>query len=213
MFRSLRPFIQAPTSLRAALSTTPIWHGTTIVSVRKGDSVCVVGDGQITMGSMVVKPNARKVRRLGADSEVIAGFAGATADCLTLFERLEKQIEQHPKQLLRACVSLAKDWRTDRALRRLDAMLLVCDKDISLTLTGNGDVLETPDGIIGIGSGSAYAIAAARALLPIAHFDAKTIATRSLEIAADLCVYTNGTAVTEVIDNAAKESDQEDPSE
>lgn len=175
------------------------WHGTTIISVRKGEQVCVVGDGQITMGSMIVKQSAKKVRRLGPDNGVIAGFAGATADALTLFERLELQLEQHPGQLLRACVSLAKDWRMDRALRRLDAMLLVCDRHVSLTLTGAGDVLEPPDGIIGIGSGSAYAIAAARALMPIPELDAQHIATRSLEIAGELCVYTSNTQTVEVI--------------
>ncbi len=200
-------------TLRRAFSSSTAnspWHGTTILSVRKGDQVCVVGDGQITMGSMIVKPNAKKVRRLGPDNGVIAGFAGATADALTLLERLELRIEQHPGQLLRACVSLAKDWRLDRALRKLDAMLLVCDEQVSLTVTGTGDVLEPPDGIIGIGSGSAYAIAAARALLPIDDFDAKDIATRSLEIAGELCVYTSNTQTVEVIDSDKASSTSED---
>lgn len=183
-----------------ALSVESKWRGTTILSVRKNDSVAVVGDGQISMGNMVVKPNAKKVRRLGPEDMVIAGFAGATADALTLFERLESKIDEHPDQLLRACVSLAKEWRMDKYLRRLDAVLLVCDRNISLQVTGTGDVLEpSADGIIGIGSGSAFAIAAARALVPIPNMSAEEIAQKSLEIAADLCVYTNRNLIVETI--------------
>ncbi|HIM46851.1 MAG TPA: ATP-dependent protease subunit HslV, partial [Alphaproteobacteria bacterium] len=145
-------------------STDPaVWHGTTILSVRKGDTVVVAGDGQVTLGQTVIKSNARKVRRLG-DGSIIAGFAGATADAFTLFERLEGKLEQHPGQLMRACVELAKDWRTDRYLRRLEAMMAVADADVSLVLTGTGDVLEPEDGLIAIGSGGNYALAAARAL-------------------------------------------------
>eukprot|EP00184_Porphyridium_aerugineum_P001426 CAMPEP_0184700222 /NCGR_PEP_ID=MMETSP0313-20130426/10593_1 /TAXON_ID=2792 /ORGANISM="Porphyridium aerugineum, Strain SAG 1380-2" /LENGTH=269 /DNA_ID=CAMNT_0027159769 /DNA_START=75 /DNA_END=884 /DNA_ORIENTATION=+ len=175
------------------------WHGTTILSVRKGNSVSVVGDGQVSMGSVIVKANARKVRRIGANSDVIAGFAGTTSDAMTLLERLETKIEEHPGQLLRACVNLAKDWRMDKYLRRLDALMLVSDKDLSLTLTGNGDVLETADGIVGIGSGGTFAIAAARALLPIEGYDSETIALRSMEIASDLCCYTNRNFTVETI--------------
>ncbi|MCG8546841.1 MAG: ATP-dependent protease subunit HslV, partial [Alphaproteobacteria bacterium] len=140
------------------------WHGTTILSVRKDDRVVIAGDGQVSFGQTVIKANAKKVRPLG-DGKVIAGFAGATADAFTLFERLEAKLEQHPGQLTRACVELAKDWRTDRYLRRLEAMMAVADSSVSLTLTGNGDVLEPEDGLIGIGSGGSYALAAARALL------------------------------------------------
>lgn len=196
---AMRTVPQFAQEIRSSLTTQSPWRGTTILSVRKDKCVSVVGDGQITMGSMVVKPNARKVRRLGAEDKVIAGFAGATADALTLFERLETKIDEHPDQLLRACVSLAKDWRMDKYLRRLDAMLLVCDADISLYLTGTGDVLEPPDGIIGIGSGSSYAIAAARALMPLEQFSAESIATTSMQIAADMCVYTNNSFITESI--------------
>mmetsp|Transcript_10786 Transcript_10786/g.19502 ORF Transcript_10786/g.19502 Transcript_10786/m.19502 type:complete len:245 (-) Transcript_10786:1273-2007(-) len=176
------------------------WHGTTILSVRKGDRVCVVGDGQVSMGSVIVKPSAKKVRRIGPGGDVIAGFAGATSDAMTLLERLEMKIEEHPGQLLRACVSLAKDWRMDKYLRRLEALLVVSNKDISLTLTGNGDVLDSEDGIVGIGSGGNYAIAAARALMPIDGLDADEIAKRSMHIAAGLCCYTNTNFIVESID-------------
>lgn len=175
---------------------------TTVLAVRKDNSVAVIGDGQVTLGTTVVKPNARKVRRLGSDKKVIAGFAGATADALTLIDRLEAKLDEHPEhpdQLLRACVNLAKDWRMDKYLRRLDATLLVCDESISLYVTGNGDVLESPDGIIGIGSGSSYAIAAARALLPIESIPAEEIAQKALSIAADLDIYTNRGFITETI--------------
>jgi ATP-dependent HslUV protease subunit HslV len=167
-----------------------LWHGTTILSVRKGGTVVVAGDGQVSMGQTVVKSNARKVRRLGGGS-VIAGFAGATADAITLFERLEAKLEQYSGQLTRACVELAKDWRTDRYLRRLEAMMAVADKEVSLILSGTGDVLEPEDDIIGIGSGGGYALAAARALIEIEGLDAETVARRAMVIAAQICVYTN----------------------
>jgi ATP-dependent HslUV protease subunit HslV len=166
------------------------WHGTTILAVRKAGTVVIAGDGQVSMGQTVVKSNARKVRRLG-DGSVIAGFAGATADAITLFERLEGKLEQYSGQLTRSCVELAKDWRTDRYLRRLEAMMAVADKHVSLILSGTGDVLEPEDGIIGIGSGGGYALAAARALIGIDGLDAEQIARRALEIAAGICVYTN----------------------
>ncbi|MDE1149114.1 MAG: ATP-dependent protease subunit HslV [Azospirillaceae bacterium] len=166
------------------------WHGTTILSIRKNGQVVVAGDGQVSVGSTVMKSNARKVRPLAGGS-VMAGFAGATADAMTLFERLEAKLEQYPGQLTRAAVELAKDWRTDRYLRRLEAMMAVADKHASLILTGNGDVLEPEDGIIGIGSGGAYALAAARALIDLPDMDAEAIARKALGIAADICVYTN----------------------
>ncbi len=166
------------------------WRGTTILSVRKGNDVIIVGDGQVSMGHTVLKNNARKVRRLGRDENIIAGFAGSTADAFTLFERLEAKLEAHPGQLTRACVELAKDWRTDKYLRKLEALMAVCDKDTSLILTGNGDVVEPQDGIIGIGSGGNYALAAARALYD-QDLNVEDIAKRSLQIAADICVYTN----------------------
>ncbi len=165
------------------------WHGTTILSVRKDGKVVVAGDGQVSMGQTVIKASARKLRRLG-DGTVIAGFAGATADALTLFERLEAKLEQHPGQLSRACVELAKDWRTDRYLRRLEAMMAVADHKVSLILSGTGDVLEPDDGLIGLGSGGGYALAAARALID-QPLDAEAIARRALAIAAGICVYTN----------------------
>jgi ATP-dependent HslUV protease subunit HslV len=171
------------------------WRSTTILSLRKGNQVVVAGDGQVTMGNTVMKASARKVRRLGKDN-VIAGFAGATADAFALFERLESKLEQHPGNLARACVELAKDWRTDRYLRRLEAMMAVADAKTSLILSGTGDVVEPDDGIIGIGSGGPYALAAARAL---SSFDlsAEDIARRAMAIAADICVYTNDNLVVE----------------
>ena len=174
----------------------PNWHGTTILSVRKNGAVVVAGDGQVTFGQTVIKSNAKKVRRLGK-GDVIAGFAGATADAFTLFERLEAKLEQHPGQLTRACVELAKDWRTDRYLRRLEAMMAVADRTVSLVLTGTGDVLEPEDGLIGIGSGGGYALSAARALMAVDALDAETIARRAMKIAAEICVYTNETIVVE----------------
>jgi ATP-dependent HslUV protease, peptidase subunit HslV len=171
-------------------STQPeSWHGTTILCVRKDGRVVIAGDGQVSMGQTIVKSNARKLRRLG-NGTVIAGFAGATADALTLFERLEAKLEQHPGQLSRACVELAKDWRTDRYLRRLEAMMAVADQKVSLILSGTGDVLEPEDGLIGIGSGGGYALAAARALID-ESLDAEAIARKAMAIAAGICVYTN----------------------
>ena len=176
-------------------------HGTTILSVRKGNQVVVVGDGQVSLGSTVIKANARKVRRI-ANGKVVVGFAGSTADAFTLVERLEGKLERHPGQLTRACVELAKDWRTDRYLRRLEAMLAVVDPEVSLIVTGNGDVLEPEDGLIGIGSGGNYALAAARALMTVDELDAEEIAARSMKIAADICVYTNNAFVTEKVEIA-----------
>lgn len=178
------------------MADTPTWHGTTILSVRKGGTVVIAGDGQVSLGDTVIKANARKVRPLG-DGSVIAGFAGATADAFTLFERLEAKLEQYPGQLTRACVEMAKDWRTDRYLRRLEAMMAVADKDVSLVLTGNGDVLEPEDGIIAIGSGGNYALSAARALADRDDMDAEAIARKAMGIAADICVYTNGNVIIE----------------
>ena len=180
-----------PTSSGMTRPNDPIlWHGTTILSLRRGGEVVVAGDGQVSMGQSIVKSNARKVRRLAGGS-VIAGFAGATADAITLFERLEAKLEQYSGQLTRACVELAKDWRTDRYLRRLEAMMAVADKEVSLILSGTGDVLEPEDDIIGIGSGGGYALAAARALMQVDGLDAETIARRAMAIAAGICVYTN----------------------
>ncbi|MEO5868130.1 MAG: ATP-dependent protease subunit HslV [Sphingomonas sp.] len=177
-----------------------VWHGTTILSVRKGGRVVIAGDGQVTQGQTVMKPNARKVRRLG-DGSVIAGFAGATADAFTLFERLERKLEQHHGQLLRAAVELAKDWRTDKFLRNLEAMLIVADKEVTLIVTGNGDVLEPEAGIAAIGSGGNYALAAARALTDYEP-DAETICRKAMTIAAEVCVYTNDRLTVEALDAA-----------
>jgi ATP-dependent HslUV protease subunit HslV len=174
------------------------WYGTTILAVRKNGKVVVAGDGQVTLGNQIVKSNARKVRRL-SDGKVIGGFAGATADAFTLFERLEAKLEKHPGQLMRACVELAKDWRTDRYLRRLEAMMAVADKDVSLILSGTGDVLEPEDGLIGIGSGGAFALAAARALADRPDMDAEAIARKAMKIAADICIYTNNELVVETL--------------
>lgn len=176
------------------------WHATTILSVRKGGQVVIAGDGQVSMDKIVVKGNARKVRRLHNGS-VIAGFAGATADAFALFERLEGKLDQHPGNLTRACVELAKDWRTDQYFRRLEAMMAVADAKTSLILSGTGDVLEPEDGLIGIGSGGPYALAAARALLPF-DLAAEDIARRALMIAADICVYTNANIVVESLSTA-----------
>ncbi len=175
------------------------WHGTTILSVRKGNQVVVAGDGQVTLDRTVVKGNARKVRRLG-EGNILVGFAGSTADAFTLLERLEAKLERHPGQLARACVELAKDWRTDRYLRRLEAMMAVADAEISLLLTGVGDVLEPEDGLIGIGSGGNFALAAARALLDIEGLDAEQVARKAMAIAADICVYTNHSLTLEKIE-------------
>jgi ATP-dependent HslUV protease subunit HslV len=169
---------------------------TTVVAIRKDKDVVVAGDGQVSLGQTVMKANARKVRRLGKDKSIIAGFAGATADAFTLFERLEAKLEAHPGQLTRACVELAKDWRTDRYLRRLEALMVVCDKETSLILSGTGDVVEPDDGVIGIGSGGNFALAAARALYD-QDLNAEQIAEKALKIAADICVYTNDHIVLE----------------
>jgi len=172
------------------------FHGTTILSVRRGQDVVLGGDGQVTLGQTVLKANARKVRRLYRE-QVLAGFAGATADAFTLFERFEAKLEKHQGHLVRAAVELAKDWRTDRLLRRLEALLAVADRQASLILTGNGDVVEPEQGLIAIGSGGPYAQAAARALLESTELDARTIVERSLGIAADICIYTNRNIVIE----------------
>mmetsp|Transcript_37009 Transcript_37009/g.44592 ORF Transcript_37009/g.44592 Transcript_37009/m.44592 type:complete len:267 (-) Transcript_37009:453-1253(-) len=200
-------------------SSAPTMHGTTILCVRKGNQICMIGDGQVSKGSVVVKPNARKVRRIfpkgsssesstgGSSSEskevkedgTIVGFAGSTADAFTLLERLESKLEEYPGQLPRSCVELAKGWRTDKYLRRLEASLLVADSKHSFELTGNGDVLESHNGILGVGSGSFYAIAAARALIDVDGLDAEMIARKSMEIASDMCVYTNKEFISETI--------------
>ena len=186
--------------LRSAMNTEaslPSWHGTTILAVRKGGKTIIAGDGQVSMGQTIVKGNARKVRTL-VGGRVVAGFAGATADAFTLIERLEAKLEQYPEQLLRACVDLAKDWRTDRYLRRLVAMLIVADRDHILTVTGLGDVLEPEHAVTAIGSGGNYALAAARALMDT-DLDAETIARRAMAIAAEICVYTNGSLTVETL--------------
>ncbi|MEO8651561.1 MAG: ATP-dependent protease subunit HslV [Hyphomicrobiaceae bacterium] len=176
------------------------WHGTTILTLRKKGRVVVAGDGQVSLGGTVIKSNARKVRTLGK-GDVIGGFAGATADAFTLFERLEAKLDQYPGQLTRACVELAKDWRTDRFLRRLEAMMLVADRERTLVLTGTGDVLEPEMDVMGIGSGGNYALAAARALLDT-DLDAEAIARKAMAIAADICVYTNTNIVVETLESA-----------
>jgi ATP-dependent HslUV protease subunit HslV len=182
------------------MSEFPNWHGTTILTVRKNGLIAVGGDGQVSIGQTVIKANAKKVRRLGK-GDVIGGFAGATADAFTLFERLEGKLEQYPDQLMRAAVELAKDWRTDRYLRRLEAMMIVADADESLVLTGTGDVLEPDDAVMGIGSGGSYALAAARALLDT-ELGAEQIARKAMAIAATICVYTNDEVVIETLDAA-----------
>lgn len=174
-------------------------YGTTILSVRKNGKVVIAGDGQVSLGSTVLKSTAKKVRKLG-DGSIIGGFAGATADAFTLFERLEAKLEQYPGQLTRACVELAKDWRTDKYLRKLEAMMIVVDAKTSLILTGGGDVLEPEDGIIGIGSGGNFALSAARALIDINELSAEDVVKKSMKIAADLCVYTNNNVIIESLD-------------
>jgi ATP-dependent HslUV protease subunit HslV len=184
------------------MTTSPspsVWHATTILTVRKGGKVVIAGDGQVSLGQTIIKGNAKKVRRVGSGS-VIAGFAGATADAFTLFERLEAKLERFPDQLKRACVELAKDWRTDRYLRHLEAMMIVADPGESLVLTGTGDVLEPDDDVMGIGSGGSYALAAARALLD-SELDAETIARKAMAIAASICVYTNDQVVVETLES------------
>jgi ATP-dependent HslUV protease subunit HslV len=183
-------------------ATSDLWHGTTILTVRKGGSVVIGGDGQVSIGQTIVKANAKKVRRLGKGAgglgDVIGGFAGATADAFTLFERLEGKLEQYPGQLTRAAVELAKDWRTDRYLRRLEAMMIVADAQVSLVLTGTGDVLEPEAGVMGIGSGGNYALAAARAMID-GPLDAEAIVRKAMDIAADICVYTNRNITVETL--------------
>ena len=186
------------TSSNYSASSFPDWHGTTILAVRKGGKTVIAGDGQVSMGQTVVKGNARKVRVL-AGGKVVAGFAGATADAFTLIERLEAKLEQYPEQLARACVDLAKDWRTDRYLRRLEAMLLVADRDSIFTVTGVGDVLEPEHGVAAIGSGGNYALAAARALMDVDGLDAEAVARKAMAIAAEICVYTNGELTVEAL--------------
>ena len=177
-----------------------IIKSTTIIGIRKSNCVVIAGDGQASMGNTIMKANVKKVRRLGSDNSVIAGFAGSTADAFALFERLESKLDQYKNQLKRSCVELAKDWRTDRYLRRLEAMMIVADKDVSLLLSGTGDVIETDDGILAIGSGGPYAISAAKALIKNTNLDAESIAKNSLDIAAEICIYTNHNIVLEKID-------------
>jgi ATP-dependent HslUV protease subunit HslV len=181
-----------------ASADLPSWHGTTILTVRKGGTVVIGGDGQVSIGQTIIKSNARKVRKLGK-GDVIGGFAGATADAFTLFERLEAKLEQYPGQLTRAAVELAKDWRTDRYLRRLEAMMIVADSQVSLVLTGTGDVLEPENNVMGIGSGGNYALAAARALMSVDGLGAEEIARRAMRIAGDICVYTNRNLTIETL--------------
>lgn len=174
------------------------WCGTTIVSVRKGGKVAIAADGQVSFGPTIIKATAKKLRKLSSGN-IYAGFAGSTADALTLFELLENQLEKYPDQLMRACVELAKNWRTDKYLRKLEAMMIVIDKNVSLVLTGNGDVLEPEDGVIGIGSGGSFATAAAKALIDVDSMDALSIVKKAISIAADICVYTNHNITFEVI--------------
>lgn len=178
-------------------TNTSLWHGTTILCVRKDGKTVLAGDGQVSLGPTIIKASAKKVRRLG-DGSILVGFAGATADAFTLFERLEAKLDKHPGQLTRACVELAKDWRTDRYLRRLEAMMAVADTSTSLVLTGTGDVLEPEDGLIGIGSGGSYALSAARALID-SKLSAEEIAKKAMKIAAGICVYTNENLTIETL--------------
>jgi len=184
------------------MAETELWHGTTILSVRKGGRVVIAGDGQVSFGATVMKGNAKKVRRLGKGGEVIGGFAGATADAFTLFDRLETKLERFPGQLTRAAVELAKDWRTDRYLRRLEAQMIVADADVTFILTGAGDVLEPQGGVAAIGSGGNFALSAARALADT-DLDAEEIARRAMKIAAELCIYTNENLTIETIESKA----------
>jgi len=177
-----------------------IIKSTTIIGIRKDSSVVVAGDGQASFGNTVMKANVKKIRRLGKDNSIISGFAGSTADAFALFERLEAKLDQYKNQLKRACVELAKDWRTDRYLRKLEAMMIVADKDISLLLSGTGDVIESDDGILAIGSGGPYANSAAKALIKNTKMNAKEIALESLNIAADICIYTNHNIISETIE-------------
>jgi ATP-dependent HslUV protease subunit HslV len=183
--------------MHASSHEPTVWHGTTILTVRKGGRVVIGGDGQVSIGQTVIKSNAKKVRKLGK-GDVIGGFAGATADAFTLFERLESKLEQYPGQLTRAAVELAKDWRTDRYLRRLEAMMIVADKDVSLVLTGTGDVLEPEAGVMAIGSGGNYALSAARALVEY-ESDPEKLARRAMHVASEVCVFTNDRVTLEEI--------------
>ncbi|MGH7066603.1 MAG: ATP-dependent protease subunit HslV [Acetobacteraceae bacterium] len=185
-------------NLQPAAADPTLWHGTTIVAVRRDGAVAMAGDGQVSLGATVVKANARKLRRIGGGT-VLAGFAGATADAFTLLERLEAKLERFPGQLERASVELAKDWRTDRYLRRLEAMLAVVDRERSFLISGNGDVLEPEDGVIGIGSGGNFALAAARALLAVPDLGAEEIVRRAIAIAAEICIYTNRNITLETL--------------
>lgn len=182
----------------ASDSASPGWHGTTILAVRKNNKLVMLSDGQVSMGQTVMKGNARKVRRLG-DGKILAGFAGATADAFTLFERLETKLERHNGQLSRAAVELAKDWRTEKYLQKLEALLIVADKEVTLVLTGSGDVLEPEYNVVAVGSGGNYALSAARALIDYED-DAETIGRKAMQIAADICVYTNGNFTVETLD-------------
>ncbi|MCT4635540.1 MAG: ATP-dependent protease subunit HslV [Rickettsiales bacterium] len=174
------------------------WHGTTILSVRKNGKAAIGADGQVSLGPTIIKSSAKKLRTM-AQGKILAGFAGATADAFTLFERLEEKLEKHPGQLTRAAVELAKDWRTDKYLRKLEAMMVILDKDVTLIITGNGDVLEPEDGIAAIGSGGNYALSAARALIDVKDLSAEEIIKKSMKIAANICVYTNSNLTMEVI--------------
>ena len=198
--RRRTPYQCGTKTVQSMTESNATWHGTTILTVRKGGKVVVAGDGQVSMGHTVMKGSARKVRTIGK-GDVIAGFAGATADAFTLLERLEAKLEQYPSQLMRAAVELAKDWRTDRYLRHLEAMMIVADRDETLVITGNGDVLQPEEGIAGIGSGGNYALAAARALAD-SERSAEEIARRAMAIAAEICVYTNGNLIVETLDAA-----------
>ena len=177
-----------------------IIKSTTIIGIRKDNLVVIAGDGQASLGNTIMKANVKKIRRLGTDNSVISGFAGSTADAFALFERLESKLDQYKNQLKRACVELAKDWRTDRYLRKLEAMMIVADKEISLLLSGTGDVIESDDGVLAIGSGGPYANSAAKALLKHTSMNAKEIAIESLNIAADICIYTNHNIVSEALE-------------
>lgn len=198
-----RFFTLATLTPAITMSRADTFHATTIVSVRRGNQVVMGGDGQVSLGHTVVKANARKVRRLGKDGRILAGFAGATADAFTLFELFEAKLEKHNGQLLRASVELVKDWRTDRRLGRLEAMLAVANAEASLLISGNGDVLEPEDGLIAIGSGGPYAQAAARALLEHSQLDARGIVDNALKVAADICIYTNHNRVIETLDTGS----------
>mmetsp|Transcript_7714 Transcript_7714/g.16085 ORF Transcript_7714/g.16085 Transcript_7714/m.16085 type:complete len:268 (+) Transcript_7714:125-928(+) len=212
-----------------ATASSPEWHGTTILCVRKDGKVCMMGDGQVSMGPVVVKPNAKKIRRIlpkastanrpagegDGDKDddkggTIVGFAGSTADAFTLLERLEGKLDEYPGQLARSCVELAKGWRTDKYLRRLEASLLVADETVSLEITGNGDVLESHDGVLGVGSGSNYAIAAARALVDVEDMSAEDVCRKAMTIASDMCVYTNSNYLVEVMDSVEEKEDEDD---